>query len=42
MLAAFPTMKFPDQNIVVRIKIRYAKLLLFFTKLIKSQRTIGF
>ena len=30
MLAAFPTIKFPDQKIVVNINIKYAILFLFF------------
>tara|TARA_B100001741_G_C16464905_1_gene557062 strand:+ start:85 stop:189 length:105 start_codon:yes stop_codon:yes gene_type:complete len=32
MLAAFPTIKLPDQNRVVKIKRIYAKLFLFFTE----------
>ena len=42
MLAAFPTIKLPDQNNVVKNKNKYAKLFLFFTTLLKSFRTIGF
>ena len=41
MLAALPTMKFPDQKNVVKISNRYAKLL-FFTNILKSFRTIRF
>ena len=42
MLAALPTIKFPDQKSVVKISNRYAKLLLFFTNILKSFRTIRF
>ena len=31
MLAAFPTIKLPDQKSVVRNNNKYAKLFLFFT-----------
>ena len=31
MLAAFPTIKFPDQNKVVKTNNKYAKLFLFVT-----------
>ena len=42
MLAALPTIKFPDQKNVVKISNRYAKLWLFFTYILKSFRTIRF
>ena len=33
MLAAFPTIKLPDQKSVVKSNNRYARLLFFFTRL---------
>ena len=35
MLAALPTIKFPDQKSVVRINNKYAKLFFFDTKIMK-------
>ena len=36
MLAALPTIKFPDQKRVVKINSKYARLFLFATYLILS------
>ena len=43
MLAAFPTIKFPDQNIVVKINKKYAKLLLFtnFKQTLKNYMVVN-
>ena len=42
MLAALPTIKFPDQKSVVKNNNRYAKLYLLVTNILKSFRAIRF
>ena len=42
MLAALPTIKFPDQKNVVKTNNKYAKLFLFITNILKSFRAIRF